>query len=664
MKNQKIYGIDIQKNSPRSKEIPRYSVVITRGRGGTTTYHKMVPLHKIVKMVKKDIPSIIAVDNIYELAENKKDLVRFISKIPESVKLVQVTGGTKKKSLMQLAHEHNISFNRFDPAEEAETCACLAEMGVGCEVSLFEEVTKIKVSRARSLGRGGWSQNRYRRKVHGAIKVKSREIESTLFKDSKDKNYSYTKKVVEGFGGYVRAEFMVNVSKNKVPIRSSSTSDVQVNVKSLERDKIKYLPLKNKHRHYTIVGVDPGTTVGLAVLSLDGDVLHIGSYRSISHDEIVKKIVDFGKPIIIATDVTPTPSSVERVRRSFNAILGSPGGAELSSEDKINLARSFGLEYSNDHERDALSAALYTFKNYRNTFEKIEKKTPYNFDLNEIKSLVIRGESIENALEKTSNSQRHNKLKQKKGTLENSEFSKEEKHKKLINNIKEKDEEINDLMEYVLELKEEIASKDKKIEKLEILTKNLRTEVYKEIKKEKEIKNRSKKISRLKKELKHSKQLLSSTRKQNKRLKKLRKMEFRGEGVPVKIIETFNKESILAVEEKYGINENDVVYFEDSSGGGALTASILIERKVRAVILSSSLISHSAQMTFLKAQIPVLENLTIQRADDLGVVDPDELGKAINKWKEYESRLRAKEEEENLMSMVDEYRSKRKRGLA
>ena len=52
---------------------------------------------------------------------------------------------------------------------------------------------------------------------------------------------------------------------------------------------------------------------------------------------------------------TPTPSAVEKVRRSFNAVIWSPGG-EIRAEDKIALARTYG--YSNDHERDSLTAAI------------------------------------------------------------------------------------------------------------------------------------------------------------------------------------------------------------------------------------------------------------------------------------------------------------------
>ena len=163
--------------------------------------------------------------------------------------------------------------------------------------------------------------------------------------------------------------------RGEIPIHSMASNDAQVIVKSVERDKIRYVPLKQKklRRRFTIVGIDPGTTVGIAILSLDGDLLYLKSFRGIAPDEVVKLIAEYGKPAVIASDVTPMPVSVEKIRRSFNAVPASPG-IEVSAEEKIALGKTFG--YSNDHERDALTAALLTYRSYKNIFTRIEKKAP------------------------------------------------------------------------------------------------------------------------------------------------------------------------------------------------------------------------------------------------------------------------------------------------
>ncbi len=47
---------------------------------------------------------------------------------------------------------------------------------------------------------------------------------------------------------------------------------------------------------------------------------------------------------------------------------------KFPAEEKIALGKTFG--YSNDHERDALTAALLTYRSYKNIFTRIEKKAP------------------------------------------------------------------------------------------------------------------------------------------------------------------------------------------------------------------------------------------------------------------------------------------------
>lgn len=76
---------------------------------------------------------------------------------------------------------------------------------------------------------------------------------------------------------------------------------------------------------------------------------------------------------MVAADVFPTPGAVEKVKRSFSAVLSSPG-SDMPSEEKIALAREYG--YRNDHERDALAAAVGAYKRFKNKFQQVEKKCP------------------------------------------------------------------------------------------------------------------------------------------------------------------------------------------------------------------------------------------------------------------------------------------------
>lgn len=656
MQNGVIYGIDIAKGSSRAQEAPRYAVAVLEK--GEVVHHTMLRRHKILRMIQRDRPVYIAVDNIYELAADKRDLIRFLEKLPQNTKLVQVTGGIHQRPLTRLAREHNFTFNQFNPNEEAEACAVLASLGVGCEVSLFEDLTKIKVSRARSLGRGGWSQNRYRRKVHGAVRQKSREIEDILRKFSRETGFEYTSKITEGFGGYVRAEYTVRARRDRVPVKPSSTADVQVTVKSVERDKIKYLPLKKKGRKYTIVGIDPGTTVGMAILSFEGELLFLQSIRGISHDEVVKLIADYGKPAVVATDVFPTPAAVEKIRRSFNAVIGTPGG-EIRAEEKIALARPFG--YSNDHERDALAAALTTYKYYKNVFSRVEKKTPAHLDIDKVKFHVIHGASIEDAIEKITPSPVVRKESKPEPESEE-ETALNDLVRKLRDEVNQKNSQIKQLKDYVAELKYESNQKERTIENLEMRIRKIRSESYQKVRKDKEIVIRDREIERLKRDIKKVRKSLKRQRKRAKRIKQIHKKEIRGEGLSVKIIASFAKEAIQHTKDTYGIREGDLVYLEDPSGGGPVTASILADSGVRAVLISEEM-PHAALEYFYDSDIPVLRGLNLQRVDDLATIDPEALDKAIFEWEEKARERRKEKDHEQFQSILDEYRSERRRGL-
>jgi uncharacterized protein len=658
MQKRPIYGIDISSGSPRARELPRYALAILKN--GEISHQSMLRRQKIFNMIQRDMPEIIAVDNIFELAADRKELLALMERLPDGVKLVQVTGGVHPEPLVRIARKHGFSFDPANPNDEAEACARLADMGVGHEVSLFEDITKIKVSRARSLGRGGWSQNRYCRKVHGAVLQRSREIESILKDLSREKGIKFEAANVKGFGGYVRSEFTVYAKRGEIPIHPMASNDAQVSVRSVERDKIRYVPLKQKNprRKFTIVGIDPGTTVGIAILSLDGDLLYLKSFRGISPDEVVKLIAEYGKPAVIASDVTPMPGSVEKIRRSFNAVPASPG-IEVSAEEKISLGKTFG--YSNDHERDALTAALLTYRSYKNIFVRIEKKAPENADLELIKLHVIRGDSIEAAIEKVMAS-KPEKQRKRESSEKAEERPVDESLLKMRETIQRQGEQIHNLQEYLEELKKELVAKDRKISKIESRLSGFKKEAYSEVRKSKEIQIRDSTIENLKKELTHKNKTVKELRRRSNKLRKIRKMEIRGEGTPVKVIAAFTKESIAETEEKYGLKEGDVVFLENPSGGGAATAQILVEARVRAVLIPED-ISHAAEETFFKGDVPVLKGIPLERAEDFAMAEPESLKAAIDAWEKEAEAQRHKAKEDELQSLFEEYRSEWRRGL-
>ncbi|HWQ96094.1 MAG TPA: DUF460 domain-containing protein [Candidatus Methylomirabilis sp.] len=655
MYNDIIFGIDIAKGSLHAREKPGYAVVILKD--GDIEHHKMVSLHKFMRMIWKEKPSLVAVDNIYEIVSDKRDLISFLQKLPPNTKLVQVTGGEQLLPLTKLARQQGLSFDRFDPNSEALMCAQLAQMGTGYEVSAFEDKTIIKVSRGRSPGRGGWSQNRYRRKMHGYVRQKAREIEDSLNELSKNKGITYSQNITERFGGYSKSEFIVNAPRNHVHIGSGRYGDVQVDIKGIERDALVFKPLKTKKRDYIIVGIDPGTTTAIAVLTLDGELRMLHSSRTISTPEIIEMIAQEGRPLVIASDVFPIPNAVEKIRRAFNAVSSSPFEV-LLAEDKIEFAAPY--IYSNNHERDAIAAAVSFYRKNKNKFEQIRKRIPPGVDADEVIAQVVRGKSVEAVISGLT------KPEIKETDVRAVSERKDEEPSQLKESLRKYEGIINEMRTYQEFLKNELISRDNKIRELEDQIKRQRSCVYKELKKDRTMQIRDMDIQRLHNKISEKNKIISGLNERIHKLKKVRRLEMSGRVLPVKIIFSFTKDSILKTQETVGIKKDDIILLKDASGGGTITAKMLADLGIQAVIICNDM-SHAAEEELFKLGVPVLKakdvNIQFDSTEELAVINPDDIKNAIEDWNKKSALRRMAAKEEWLKSLVDEYRSERRREL-
>src|SRR5512136_2347861 len=385
----RVFGIDIIKGSVRSRSRrPMYALV--RMEGPVIESETEVSMFRLFRQLSAEQPDILAVDSLQEIATDQHDLFFFLQGLPPKTRLVQVTGGERKETLGKVAARFNISFNRFDPFAEARTTAQVASLGAGAEVIAFENISEIVVSRHRSPGKGGWSQNRYVRKIHGAVQQKAREIEMALVAAG----LRYRKKETRAFGGNSRVAFEVHASRGQVPATTYRGADVQVRISGKRLERIAFRPLSGKPR-YLIVGIDPGTTTAIAALDLDGNLLYLASSRQMAMSDVIEAIYRVGKPLVIASDVHEMPFSVEKIRRAFSGIAYTPR-QDMSVETKHGLTAPF--QYQNDHERDALAAAMDAFRSYRNKFQNLLRRVPPGNDLDEVRAGIVRGQSLEQVL--------------------------------------------------------------------------------------------------------------------------------------------------------------------------------------------------------------------------------------------------------------------------
>ncbi len=154
-----------------------------------------------------------------------------------------------------------------------------------------------------------------------------------------------------------------------------------------------------------IVGIDPGTTVGVAILDFEGDLIKIYSKKHFSLNSIVKFITSFGSVVVIATDVHKIPASISKLSAEVGAVIFNPEKNIYTSE-KIRLTKKYvesrDIKIKNAHERAALIAALLAYYFYQNKINQTKKKLREKNLTEEQEATVfekvVKGTSIEKTI--------------------------------------------------------------------------------------------------------------------------------------------------------------------------------------------------------------------------------------------------------------------------
>ena len=632
-----VFGVDIQSGDIRG-DAPAYALVVL---DDGEIERDVVSFRKLCRLIDDAEPALVATDNAYELAADKNELVGFLRSLPSATKLVQVTGDERPEPLSRVASRHGVPYNK-KPMAEAEAAARLATANVGCEVSAFTDTTTVKVARGRSTGSGGWSQDRYTRRIHGNVKKVAREVESKL--DSA--NLDYEQDVTEKYGGYSNAVFTVAATPDELPVSTHRAGDTRIEIEREQRDGISYQPLV-KRRDRVIVGIDPGTTTAAAVVSLDGRVLARFSSRTADTAEVTEWLIDQGRPLIVAADVTPIPQTVEEFRRSFEATAWTPE-SDLPVDEKLHRTRDH--EYDNDHERDAMAAALYAYDDREDQFDRITDKTPPQFDREEVIAHVVANESsVEAALAELSDEDDGD---DEESTHEPRELTSEEQR------IKDLEAQVDRLQSHNEKLQAELTDREETIEEYEEKLSEAKREERREARERRAVSRLKRETDRLERERDEARERADELEAKLDRLKELWKLDHTdadavGERnlVSVKIVEQFTNRALDDAEDEVGLTRGDIIYFRDASGAGRSTAERVAAIEPRVIIRGGGL-SDAADEVLFEAGIPVgpADDVSIQEIDELAVVDDDEIEAVIDDWEE---RAEAREREQKA-SMVDE----------
>ncbi len=624
-----IFGIDVLAFKERGKKTSRiYSLVIINN----DHLEKHVKLNKrqLLKKIQDIKPDYIAIDNIFELAPNAQGIIRLLELIPPTSLLVQVTGNprTGMEKLSQLITKHNlrksISFTykakKLSAVETAEVAARLCIKRVGFIVEAFEEEIKIRITRKKSHGKGGWSAPRYERISGTAVQQASREVVAIL----KDQNlkwdvFKYPQKRVY----LVQLENEL-ISSVQIKIKPLNTDLVKVTLQRITRSTLDFKPLdvamapSAKSLKNVILGLDPGTTTGIAILDCNrGNVLYLGSKRECGISEIIRISTKFGKVSCVAADVIPAPAMVERVAKITGAKLLTPSVLTTAAQ-KRNYLQDYSdltVNYShlNSHERDALFGALKGYNLLKPQFQKVKRIIEESHStliphLAEIQRLVLAGNSITNAI-----SLIHGREDPHVTEIKETDF------KHLVNSLKNENiqwqakfdtisEEMHKIDQEVKYWRDRSRDQTLEIKRLSNLLEKARVKNSQQTRKK--VSNVvEREVGQIKEENRLLKHKIKKNESELRKLKEIKNFWVQGHEFPLKPLNSFSDSAIRDTNINYGLHEGDIVLVLDPSGGGAQTALTLINYGIRGVLTPEGTpkFSDQALQVFNENCIPCIE---------------------------------------------------------
>jgi len=386
---------------------------------------------------------------------------------------------------------------------------------------------------------------------------------------------------------------------------------------------------------HLIVGIDPGVTVGLAVLTLNGESVLIESRRSWSFSDLIKAISELGEATIVSSDVSPASELLERISHKLNAVLFVPLSSMAANEKRQiakEYAQNFEFKIRNVHEADALAAAVKAYRHYQTRLEQVEEKLKrLGLDplVDEVKNLVVRGYTVKRAVQMLQDTKRVNSPKIVKKAVPREEHLKD-MIAELEVRLSWEQQKAESLRLENRELRIKLKTLESEIASLKNAIEKERSRQQIEIRREREYEVLSDELQKAKARLSDLYVQLEDYKHRFDEVQRLREQESQGKTVLLKPIEAFTENGLQKAFYLYGIKAGDSVLLLNPSGGGAVTAEKLSKRGIRVVVAQGSM-SHQAQEVFTQYRVPVVsaEHLKVEWLDGLPYVNSEALRKVV-----------------------------------
>ncbi|MFA5416409.1 MAG: DUF460 domain-containing protein, partial [Methanoregula sp.] len=305
-------------------------------------------------------------------------------------------------------------------------------------------------------------------------------------------------------------------------------------------------------------------------------------------------------------------------------------------------------------ERDALSAALDAYRQYRNKFQNLAKRVPPGHDLDEVRAGVIRGQSLELVLGDMNATA-------PEPVTEAPAVPVDGRHDERVRVL---DGMVKRLRAFSDELQEEIKTRDYEIHRLQARLRNSHTERDVQLAKDAEIARRDAIIQSYKKRLRKEERHSRTLSKRLARIKKFAELSMEGEVVPVKVMDALTKEGMRRLSDEAGIDPGDIVFVNRTDGWGRSVVRDLAAIPIAAVITGASALAASdPQMVpaFREAQVPILSDRVagVQVRGKQGLAAKDLLDAALRTWHDEQAHREREKKSALIEHIFKEYQSER-----
>jgi predicted RNase H-like nuclease (RuvC/YqgF family) len=604
-----------------------------------SVYREMesVPFYGVIRLILEYHADILAVDNLNEIVKSPREVAVLSKLIPSWCKIVEVAGS--EQSLTEVARRFNIESAHLTPLQAARVSAYAALQGIGREVKLHVDRTYIAVSKGRTPSQGGSSSERFKRGIRACVLRVVKEIRELLERSGLD----YDLLVKRSKGGLEKGLFVVYAPVERVrevvsPLRNRN---VKVSLKPVVADS--QLAEKSTSK-LVILGVDPGSTIGVAVLDFKGKPLLVTSSKVPDRELVVKNVLKLGKPVIVAVDTSKPPEFVKKLASNLNAILYTPD-YDIPVEEKQKILSEYSVLYSvevpDSHARDALASAVKAYRSFKPLIEEVESKTRGLRDIVREKIIieVLRGKSLVEALDEYFKQALSRSFKQEESTQDSTKTSKSSVDMSSIKKIQSR---ILELEGTVKKLEEEVKARDKIIEELRTELALLRKRDLGE--------ECARRVQGLLLELDS---LRKSLVEREAKISSLQERIVLIEDIVVRVI----KGELIGAVKASGLSENACihlpVYLDDIK---RLTSSLLecVKRSKSALIVPPG-----SNIDWRSVRVPVIEANPLLELREYALFSPSVLSNLSSQWRIIED-YEVEEKRKKILEIIEEYQKSRR----